>query len=194
MINGSINVIDMKRITSVEVSRGFALPTVLIASVVMLMVLLSGLSAASSANAALRTQYENKIMSQAADAGMALVIGCLKQTGGPASWPILYPNSSCTTTVNTNLCPTTGAPAACFLVDEPTRKTTFTVSSAAAAADGSRRLTVRGILRKITPSGAVTREESLDKILSIRSDNAVFMVRSDGPPIPMSNIAFLFLR
>ena len=164
-----------------KLSKGFALPTVLIASVVMLIVLTSGLVAATSSNLALRNQYETRILNQAAEAGKAFVVGCLAQTGGVSNWVILYPNSNCTTTANTNLCPDTGAPSACFLVDQtsangPLVKTTFTVGAATNNTDGSRTILITGILRYIKQSdGSTAREAVVQKPLDISGTNAVIV-------------------
>lgn len=163
-----------------RLSKGFALPTVLIASVVMLIVLTSGLVAATSSNLALRNQYETRILNQAAEAGKAFVTGCLAQTGGVSNWLILYPNSNCTTTANTNLCPDTGAPAGCFLVDEVNRKTTFTVGAATTNADGTRTILVTGILRFIKQSdGSTAREAVTQKVISISGTNSVLVYDDD---------------
>lgn len=165
-----------------SVTHGFALPSVMIASVVMLMVLTSALVAATSSNTALRTQYENDIVNQAVDAGKAFVVGCLQQTGGATNWPILYPNSSCTTTASTNLCPDTGAPTSCFLVDQATRETTFTVSAATANADGSRTLTVKGILRSINASGTTTVKEIVaTSVLTVTSGGSLYVTYDMSP-------------
>ena len=59
--------------------KGFALPTVIIASVVMMMVLLSGLTASSSVNTAIRSQYYNKLAQRTAESGVAFTQACLKK-------------------------------------------------------------------------------------------------------------------
>ena len=113
-------------------SRAFALPTVLIASVVMLGVLLSGLVAASSVNVALRQQYVNKVLANAVESGRTMAQECLEQSLGTVSWAgsSLAPNRNCNGTTNAN------SP---YLVDlrngsnQTVMRSTFTVSGTVSA-------------------------------------------------------------
>lgn len=78
---------------------GFALPTVLIASIVMLIVLLSAVSAASSVRVALDDQYYNKLAMEAAEAGHARAEACLAASGYTPTWTDtsrLRPDTTCT--------------------------------------------------------------------------------------------------
>ncbi len=78
--------------------NGFALPTVLIASVVMMMVLLSGLTSASSINTAIRSQHYNKMAQRTAESGIAFTQACLKKNNNVAQWSNaskLRPNTDC---------------------------------------------------------------------------------------------------
>lgn len=79
----------------IQSGSGFALPTVMIASVVMLMVLLSGLVSASSVNVAIRQQVEDKQIKLVHDAGIAMAKACLLKG---MTWPTnpLRPNTNCT--------------------------------------------------------------------------------------------------
>lgn len=77
---------------------GFALPTILIASVVMLIVLVSAVSAASSVRSALDAQYYNRLAHEAAEAGIARANQCLQDNAFVALWSDtnnLRPNTSC---------------------------------------------------------------------------------------------------
>lgn len=77
---------------------GFALPTVMIASVVMMIVLLSGLTATSSINAALRGQYNDQLLEEAGDSGIAKVNACLAKNAQIVTWTNakpLKPNTDC---------------------------------------------------------------------------------------------------
>lgn len=117
-----IDVTAMKRMGAWG-SKGFALPTVMIASVVMLMVLMSGLVSASSVNSAIRDQHESKMLKLAAEAGVAMANACLGKTYSQATWTAakpLKPNTDC------NGDPISGANA--YVVDTPTLKTSFEVA------------------------------------------------------------------
>ncbi len=77
--------------------QGFALPTVLIASIVMLIVLLAGLTSASSSNVAIRGQYYDQLAKEAADSGVIKAQACIDKDGS-ANWTDaspLRPNSTC---------------------------------------------------------------------------------------------------
>lgn len=79
--------------------EGFALPTILIASVVMLTVLTAAVTAVSSISTSLETQYYNQLAREAAESGMARATDCLKQspTGTPqwSNVAPLRPNTEC---------------------------------------------------------------------------------------------------
>ena len=131
-------------------NKGFALPTVMIASIVMLIVLLSGLVSASSVNSALRSQYQDKVLKEAAEAGVAMVNACLAQSYNQVTWTgkTLKPNTNC----NGDTITGTNAPSL-YLVDTPTLKTTFEVPPLAVE-DNGQRANVKGILVLTRSSGA----------------------------------------
>ncbi|HEY5695722.1 MAG TPA: ricin-type beta-trefoil lectin domain protein [Candidatus Saccharimonadales bacterium] len=84
--------------------EGFALPTVLIASVVMLIVLVSAVTATESVRSALDRQYYNELAREAAESGLAYASYCLQQNGYTPQWNDSYPlrpDRDCTG-VNTN--------------------------------------------------------------------------------------------
>ncbi|MDB5186682.1 MAG: chromosome condensation regulator [Candidatus Saccharibacteria bacterium] len=77
---------------------GFALPTILVASVVMLIVLLAAVSAASSVRVALDEQYYTKLAQEAAEAGQARAEACLVANNYTAQWndgARLRPDTTC---------------------------------------------------------------------------------------------------
>ena len=87
-------------------ARGFALPTVLIASVVMLMVLATAVSTTAAVRSALQNQYYNGLADDAADAGTAFAEACLKTNGNTVTWSDskpLKPNTDCYGTVQSGI-------------------------------------------------------------------------------------------
>lgn len=78
---------------------GFALPTILIASVIMLTLLVSAVSAVGSLSASIDAQYYNRLARQAAESGMARATDCLRQSPNYApGWTDnspLQPNTDC---------------------------------------------------------------------------------------------------
>lgn len=67
-------------------SRGFALPTVLMASIIMLMVLVAAVTSTAAVRVALRTQYYNQLSQQASEAGVVYAKECIKANGGTPGW------------------------------------------------------------------------------------------------------------
>jgi len=81
--------------------RGFALPTILIASIVMLSVLLVAVSSTTATRTALLNQYYQQLAHAAGDAGIAYATACLNANGGVPQWSNakpLMPNTDCTGT------------------------------------------------------------------------------------------------
>ena len=119
-------------------SKGFALPTVLIASVVMLIVLLAAISASASIRAALDSQYYNQIGKEAVESGLTLATECLKINPAP-SWSDaspLRPGSSCNGSATENG----------YVLDTPTLKTSFTVGSYSTDSNGRTTIKAKGIV------------------------------------------------
>lgn len=81
-------------------SFGFALPTILIASVVMIIVMLAGVQVVASIRVTLDNNYYNKMAEETAQAGITKAVECVKAfssnewDNGGSSGP-LTPNSKC---------------------------------------------------------------------------------------------------
>lgn len=81
-----------------QTRKGFALPTVLLSSVVMLMILAASVSVTASIHNAIREQEYTHLATLAAEAGTVMATACLNQTGGQATWTNtkpLRPNTDC---------------------------------------------------------------------------------------------------
>jgi alpha-tubulin suppressor-like RCC1 family protein len=104
--------------------QGFALPTILIASVIMLTVLVSAVSATSSLRAGLDSQYYNQLAKEAAESGLARARECLAANGYVPQWSssTLYPNTDCTGGY-----PCTDS-SSCFVLQRSNVRTTFSVA------------------------------------------------------------------
>jgi alpha-tubulin suppressor-like RCC1 family protein/Tfp pilus assembly protein PilX len=72
-------------------TEGFALPTILIASVVMLIVLVSAITATESIRTALDRQYYNELAREAAESGLAYASYCLQLNSYTPQWSDSYP-------------------------------------------------------------------------------------------------------
>lgn len=85
-----------------QIWNGFALPTVLIGSVVMLSVLAVAVSATASIRTSLKTQYYSQLAQAAGDAGIAYAKACLQANGNVPTWSDanpLTPRTNCAGTV-----------------------------------------------------------------------------------------------
>lgn len=77
------------------VRGGFALPSVLIASLVMMMVLMAALAASSGVRAELDTQFYTQLASNAAKSGIAYAESCMAAGSLPAEPVQLRPDTDC---------------------------------------------------------------------------------------------------
>jgi alpha-tubulin suppressor-like RCC1 family protein len=113
-------------ISSQKANRGFALPTVLIVSVIMLIVLLSAVSAATTIRSAMDGQYYDQLAREAAESGLARAKGCLADNAYIAQWSNtnpLRPNTSCSGGAACT------SPTSCFVYSGEHYRTTFEVSA-----------------------------------------------------------------
>lgn len=127
-------------------THAFALPTVLIASIVMLIVLTVGVSATTSTSTALQNQNYEQLAHAAGDAGVAYARACLNANGNVPQWTDvkpLMPNTDCAGTVIT-ACPdgtTTffsgSTPAICSVVMSNNIRSSFTVKKPAVDSNGN---------------------------------------------------------
>lgn len=114
--------------------QAFALPTVVIASLILMIVLAAALSTSSSTRSALEEQYYNQLAREAAEAGWAKAEACIAQNGS-ITWSNanpLMPNTNCSGTVTT-ACPND----ACYLVNSSNTRTYFSVGAAASQGSSS---------------------------------------------------------
>ncbi|MDB5168151.1 MAG: chromosome condensation regulator [Candidatus Saccharibacteria bacterium] len=111
-------------------SPGFALPSILIASIIMLTVLVSAVSAASSISKSVEDQYYLKHAKEAAESGAARANACLNKDLSVAVWSQnnlpLKPNTNCDGSV------VTGASA--YVHTGSNFRTKFTVGTVTASA------------------------------------------------------------
>lgn len=81
--------------------RGFALPTILLVSTVMFIILVASIAAAAASRVSLDSQYYNLLARQAAQSGVARTEECLRSNGYSPQWSTLSvnrdlrPNSTC---------------------------------------------------------------------------------------------------
>ena len=86
--------------------RGFALPSIMIASVVMLAVLVTVASSVTTTRTALDEQYREQLAREAAESGVQFLLSCIKKNEIPATGVDYGPNStSCSDNTPTSVKP-----------------------------------------------------------------------------------------
>ncbi|HMS92956.1 MAG TPA: hypothetical protein PKD28_01080 [Candidatus Saccharibacteria bacterium] len=77
--------------------QGFALPSIMIASVVMLALLATAISSVTTTRTALDDQYREQLAREAAESGVQFLLACIKKNEIPTTGVDYHPNStSCT--------------------------------------------------------------------------------------------------
>ena len=116
---------------------GFALPTVLIASVVMLSILTVSVTSVAAVRNSLKVQYYNQLAKVAGEAGVAYAKACLAKNGNVPQWSDsspLKPNTDCSgTPLSTISCP---GSADCYVVSTTTYRSSFSVGKPTVDAQG----------------------------------------------------------
>lgn len=131
----------------------FALPTVLISSIIMLIVLLSSVSAASSVRTALDEQFYTKLAQEAAEAGQARALACLESSNYIQTWTDnskLRPDTTCTGA-------TIGGGNK-YIANYGNIRTTFTVEPPVISATGTATTTAIGSTELLRTSGGTVYE------------------------------------
>lgn len=135
--------------------RGFALPTIVIASLILMMVLVAALSTTTSTRTALEEQYYSQLAREAAEAGWVKAEACLAMTGTAqwaASGKTLRPETDCYG--NTSItCPSTNS--ACYVAMNGNIRTSFSVGAATTGDYGKNAYTVNSVT-ELTRTGSPT--------------------------------------
>ena len=136
-----------------KIQQGFALPTVVIASVVMFMILVASVGAVASARVALDAQYYDGLARDAAESGATHAGQCLAASNYTATWSAaspLRPNTSC---AGGAAC--TNA-ANCFIVKTSTYSTTYSVGAVTDSGTGTQTFNVTATVSLLRSSNGTT--------------------------------------
>lgn len=119
-----------------RLDNGFALPTVLIASVVMLTVLTVAVSSVATIRVSLKEQYYEQLAKAAGEAGVAYAKACLAKNGNVPLWTDakpLTPATDCSGNVIYSPCP---ADARCSVIKQDDMRSSFSVKRPALDSSG----------------------------------------------------------
>ncbi len=156
-------------------TKAFALPVVLITSLVMMIVLLIALASVTSSNLVLQDQYVQKITKEASESGVAFAMNCLALNDGVPTWTDAKPLTAGTDCTGTALagCTTASVKAGCVVLTETGQyRTTFTVPKPVANTDGSYSINATGVTNLFRKS-TVTATTGTVSRSSTKSNSAV---------------------
>lgn len=145
--------IDMNSYLIKRARQGFALPTIVVVSVILFAVVVTSIGVASSAKTSLDGQFYTSVAGDAAEAGALHATTCLSENNDVSPWGSnnLYPNSTCSGG-------TCAAPQSCALYSTPTYVTSYVVSPATNPLGGVQTVKVVGTVSLLrASSGAVWR-------------------------------------
>ncbi len=144
----------LRQLSNGGYEKAFALPTVLIASTVMLIILTFTMTSVQSGiSITLDSAHYNRYAKTAAQSGLVMAKACLRANNYVASWSSdpLKPNTNCAGVVQSGLSE--------YVHNDSTNenvRSTFTVEPPTTLANGVQRLTVKGVTERIRiATGAV---------------------------------------
>jgi len=139
--------------------QGFALPTVLISSIVMLIVLVTTVISTVAVRTSLLNQYYGQMAQSAGESGLVYAKACLNQTGGIANWSDskpLMPNTDCSGN-EIVACPTAGADPKCYVSNTGNAYSSFSIKAPVLDSSGDASvLPNSGIVKLVRDSNGAT--------------------------------------
>lgn len=117
--------------TAIHKTRGFALPTILISSIVMLIVLLASVSSTTAVRTAMKAQYYSQLAQVAGESGIAYAEACLNASAGIPTWSDIKPLTASTDCNGDQLagftCPTTSVDVRCSVTRNGNIRSNFNI-------------------------------------------------------------------
>lgn len=118
--------INIRTMSHRRLERAFALPTVGITAVILMMLLVGALSSVSNVRRSLSAQYYNQLAREAAESGIAMAKWCLANSGGSVTWSASQPLRPSTNCSGGAAC--TGN-SSCYVMSNDSVRTTFEVGT-----------------------------------------------------------------
>jgi hypothetical protein len=169
---------DQKRWTNTG-AEGFALPTILIASVVMILVLASTLVSVSAATiVSMETRHYTTYAKNASQSGIVMAYNCLKQNSYTVTWTNanpLRPNTNCSGTIQGGVSQ--------YLHSETDNRSTFTVPLPTTVTSGVYRISVTGRSDRLNSSATVWRTYQDTAYATITSTSILYGATQ---PVPVT--------
>ena|GEM_PF-2038643 len=160
-------------------SSGFALPTILIVSIIMLTVLVAAVSSAAAVRMAMVSQYYNQVSQMAADAGTVYANACLDKNNGVPQWSDvnpLKPNTDCSgVQLSGFTCPVASVDPRCYVTINDNIISTFSVPIPVLDINGKASdIKAKGTVNLVrTSNGSVWRSYNQNKNTEVSYPNIV---------------------
>lgn len=141
----------------VPLKHGFALPSVFIASIVMISVLVVTMAAVVSVRNSLKDQKYTQLAQLASEAGQAYAKACMASNGNFPKWSDakpLKPNTTCDGTESVS-CTDSSTSASCFVTIDGNVKTTFSVPYPIASNGSDYRVNATGTTKLVRSSTGI---------------------------------------
>lgn len=145
-------------VKNMTLQRGFALPSVLIASVVMMIVLVTAVSAVTTSRTALNNQYYNQLAQEATESGALHAQECVFENQSVATWGSGMGDNGLRPGVDCNGAPQCSTPN-CYLVLQDNVRTTYIVGEPTLSPDNSMKVQVVGITELLHPDTGSVRKQ-----------------------------------
>ena len=133
--------------------QAFALPTVLITSIIMLVVLMAALVGTTSIDAVVRDQYYTRLVKEASEAGMAMAEVCLRSLNYDIPAGHYWKTNNLTPDKN---CDGTNSGAGLNFIDNGKVKVSFQIAPPSTALNGAQKISVKGIVGRIRNSNSAS--------------------------------------
>ena len=165
---------------------GFALPTVLIVSIVMLTVLLASVTSTAAVRSTLTAQYYGQLSKAAGDAGIAYAKGCLADNNGVPKWSDanpLTPNTDCSgVQLSGFTCPVGTSNPLCFVTVNGNVVSTFSIGLPPLDAAGkASTINSSGMVKLLRSSdGSVWRQYSQTNVYKVNTPSVSVLVVGGG--------------
>ncbi len=128
-------------------TSGFALPTVVISSLILMIVLVAGLSVATSTSTSLQQQYYDQLTREAAEAGVTFAQACLDANNSTVTWTNAKPLRPGTNCSGTMVCGSN-----CYVYSDSKITMTFQVNLPTQTADGFQIVQATGSVSQLRAS------------------------------------------
>jgi alpha-tubulin suppressor-like RCC1 family protein len=153
-----------------RLNEGFALPSVVIAAVVMFAILVAAVGTVSSATTALDSQFFEGVVADAAESGAAHAASCLRDNNQVAKWSNaspLRPNTSCS---GGGGC-TSGAN--CYVIQTSQYRATYVVGDVTAGREGVNTVSITGIVERVRTSDNTKVWQTLKKTTKLKTGGVI---------------------